>query len=716
MKASQQALRIFKLSAICFSTWMVMGYITPVNAAVVVDPQKSPATSVTIAGTGATIVNISGANTDGVSHNNFTQFDVDPTGVILNNGAGNSVTTLGGNIAGNSNMAGGSASVILNEVNSRNPSQLNGMIEVAGQQAAVVIANPSGITCDGCGFINASRSTLVTGTAEMSNGKLTGFNVNKGKVVITGKGMNDQGTGYTDIISRSVQINAQLQAQDLRIVTGSNNVNYDTLATRKINSVAFSGKPSLALDVSSLGGMYANKIQLIGTENGVGVRNNGTINANDTLSLNNAGRLENNGLIQADAMDINTQGNTLDNDHGTLQAQHSLNINSGNIDNNVDGAIVSNGTINIDTHGQSLDNGNKGISGDGPVTITIGVLNNNGWIASNSTLNINSSNVVTNNGSLYGQDVSVTAKKVVNNGLVQSNNSLLVNAADFYNNDNGVLDAQGDLNLQNQNVTNSGKMSAKNANIYAAKKFDNNYGEISTTASLLLNTQTLTNTGGQFNGGDALQIIANKLDNSTKWYNSTSGGNITAADVNIKVDSLVNNYGAISGNTITLLGNDIDIANGTVIANGDLDITAQDDFYVDNKGTVGSDNGNVTIKAADDLSNDGIIYSENNVSLTGADISNDRSIVANDSLSITASNTLVNNQNGYIYGGNSFTISAVNSIDNAGEIYTENRGSMRAKTINLKKTSLVHGYITDFYFNSMTNKGLIYGAYTYNKY
>ncbi|VFS81951.1 Hemolysin precursor [Kluyvera cryocrescens] len=340
MKTLKAGKTLFKLSAMSLAVGLGLGAIAQASAAVVVDGRKSPDTKVTIADTGATVVNISGASSGGVSHNTFTQFDIDPTGVILNNSSTGSSTTLGGDIAGNSNMSGGSATVILNEVNSRDPSQLNGMVEVAGQQAAVVIANPSGISCDGCGFINASRSTLVTGTAEMSNGELTGFNVNDGQVVITGKGMDDRSTGYTDIISRSVKVNAQLQAQDLRIVTGSNHVDYATLATRGISSSVFS-KPSLAVDVSSLGGMYANKIQLIGTEDGVGVRNNGTISASDTLSLSTKGKLENNGLIAGGEVAIDTHKNTLDNDHGTLQAERALTINSGNIDNNVDGAIVS---------------------------------------------------------------------------------------------------------------------------------------------------------------------------------------------------------------------------------------------------------------------------------------------------------------------------------------------------------------------------------------
>lgn len=57
------------------------------------------------------------------------------------------------------------------------------MIEVAGQSAQVIIANPSGITCDGCGFINTNHASLTTGTATFDdNNKLTGLDVKKDRL------------------------------------------------------------------------------------------------------------------------------------------------------------------------------------------------------------------------------------------------------------------------------------------------------------------------------------------------------------------------------------------------------------------------------------------------------------------------------------------------------------------------------------------------------
>ena len=62
-------------------------------------------------------------------------------------------------------------------------------MEVAGKKADVVIANPSGIQCDGCGVINAGRTTLTTGKVEVENGQLKGYRVKGGKVTVGQKGM-----------------------------------------------------------------------------------------------------------------------------------------------------------------------------------------------------------------------------------------------------------------------------------------------------------------------------------------------------------------------------------------------------------------------------------------------------------------------------------------------------------------------------------------------
>ena len=145
-------------------------------AGIAVDP-SAPANQqaiITQTANGLPQVNIQTPSSAGVSRNKYSQFDVSKKGVILNNSASNVQTQLAGWVQGNSLLAGGTARIILNEVNSQQPSYLNGPMEIAGSKAQLVIANPAGISCDGCGFINADRSTLTTGRALMNNGQLNG--------------------------------------------------------------------------------------------------------------------------------------------------------------------------------------------------------------------------------------------------------------------------------------------------------------------------------------------------------------------------------------------------------------------------------------------------------------------------------------------------------------------------------------------------------------
>lgn len=102
---------------------------------------------------GVPLVNIQTPDSRGLSHNTYQQFDVMQNGVILNNSRTNIQTQLGGWVQGNPSLAAGTASTILNEVHSSQPSLLNGFIEVAGSRAQVIVANPSGISCNGCGFL-----------------------------------------------------------------------------------------------------------------------------------------------------------------------------------------------------------------------------------------------------------------------------------------------------------------------------------------------------------------------------------------------------------------------------------------------------------------------------------------------------------------------------------------------------------------------------------
>jgi len=290
-----------------FAVWCALGLVTLSSPLMAQDAQgrilvdrAAPGDQrpmVVEAPSGAPLINIATPSSAGVSRNRYSQFDVGTQGAILNNSRSGADTVLGGQVLGNPNLATGPAKVILNEVNGP-ASQLNGYVEVGGNRAAVVIANPAGIQASGAGFINASRVTLTTGTPVFNGASLEGYRVGNGEIRVDGAGLDTTAADYTDLISRSLELNGRVWAQQLQATLGTNTVSADH--TQVAAGAPDGAAPQFALDSSALGGMYANKITLLGTEQGVGVRNAGVIGAQaGELTVTVDGRLENTGKLQA---------------------------------------------------------------------------------------------------------------------------------------------------------------------------------------------------------------------------------------------------------------------------------------------------------------------------------------------------------------------------------------------------------------------------------
>ncbi len=167
-------------------------------------------------------------------------------------------------------------------------SHLNGPVEVAGQRAEVVIANPSGIRVNGGSFINASGVTLTTGTPVMNSGNLESFRVTQGTVVVEGLGLDTRTADYTTILARAMEVNAGLWAKHLKVVTGANDISADGNTVTATPANAQGPTPRFMLDVAAIGGMYAGHIFLVGTEAGLGVNNAGVLSADAGTSRRSA--------------------------------------------------------------------------------------------------------------------------------------------------------------------------------------------------------------------------------------------------------------------------------------------------------------------------------------------------------------------------------------------------------------------------------------------
>ena len=321
------------------------------------------------AGNGITLVNVAGPSAGGVSRNNYTNFNVPQNGVILNNSYQMANTKLGGYVPGNPNMMRGSANVIVNEVTSHNPTEMKGFIEVAGRKASVVVANPNGITVDGGGFINTDRAVLTTGKTEYdSKGNLNSYRVEQGRISINGNGLNAKDANSLQILTEATNVNAGVWANTIETRTGKNRVDANTLDTQKIGDSS-----NIGLDVSAIGGMYANSITMKGTNTGLGVNIKGVVSSTQASSITSDGKII------------------------------------------VDGGVTSNGNTTL--AGQSIAIHNNGVV-QGDVSTTVNskeTVNNSGLINSGNTTTIKAKSIDNHEGGrIYGDTVAIDAKTVIN--------------------------------------------------------------------------------------------------------------------------------------------------------------------------------------------------------------------------------------------------------------------------------------------------------------
>lgn len=445
--------QMWQVKSLVFSMSLFMS-IAPVYAQMQADPAAAAAQQASIGvgqnqqGQNVPVVNIQTPK-NGVSHNVYNQFDVLQSGVVLNNSRGGAGSVIVGQVGANPYLQTGEARVILNEVNSPTASRFEGNLEVAGQRADVIIANPSGINIQGGGFINANKAIFTTGKTQLNeDGSIKQFVVDQGKVNVNsngdnlGLGGNGNNADYVDIYAKAIELNAQAHAnQALQAITGSNTISEDltTITPKQGNTPT----TAFALDVKALGGMYANNIYIVGTDKGLGVNNAGTIQAPQNIVITNDGRIQNlstikttnpeNGLISLSTntgADILSTGLIQSNGNIFLDSGQNLSIDKGQLikENNTSEGIISvsaKGAVNFKNNAQ-VQNNIGGIYVDGRnVNINQGAV-----VASNNDVNLNATNSVNiqNSPVVYGKNglniVSENKSEIANSTLAtaESNN------------------------------------------------------------------------------------------------------------------------------------------------------------------------------------------------------------------------------------------------------------------------------------------------------
>lgn len=669
------------------------------------------------AANGVPVVNIATPNGAGISHNRFTDYNVGKEGLILNNATGKlNPTQLGGLIQNNPNLkAGGEAKGIINEVTGGKRSLLQGYTEVAGKAANVMVANPYGITCDGCGFINTPHATLTTGRPVMNaDGSLQALEVTEGSITINGAGLDGTRSDAVSIIARATEVNAALHAKDLTVTAGANRVTADG----RVSALKGEGDvPKVAVDTGALGGMYARRIHLTSTESGVGV-NLGNLYAREgDIILSSSGKLvlKNSlagGNTTVTGTDVSLSGDNKAGGNLSVTGTTGLTLNQSRLvtDKNLvlssSGQIVQNGGEltagqNAMLSAQHLNQTSGTVNAAENVTLTTtDDTTLKGRSVAGKTLTV-SSGSLNNGGTLVaGRDATVKTGTFSNTGAVQGN-GLKVTATDLTS--TGSIKSGSTLDISVRNATLSGDAGAKDSARVTVSGTLENRGRLVSDDVLTLSA-TQINNSGTLSGAKELVASADTLTTTEKSVTNSDGNlMLNSASSTLAGETSAGGTVSVKGNSLKTTttaqtqGNSVsvDVQNaqldGTQAARDILTLNASEKLTHSGKSSAPS-----LSLSAPELTSSGVLVASalNTQSQT---LTNSGLLQGEASLTVNTQR-LDNQQNGTLYSAADLTLD-IPDIRNSGLITGDNGltlntaslsnpGKITADTLNVRATTL----------------------------
>lgn len=684
LSSGQILQKICKMRPLVFSLFCALGFVAfsdnVLAETLIIQADKSAPKNqqpiVLQTANGLPQVNIQTPNDKGLSHNKYSQFDIAEKGAILNNSRTNTQTQQAGMVQGNPYLARGEAKVILNEVNSNKPSVMKGYVEVAGKKADVIIANPSGLHCEGCGIINSDRATFTTGKPEIKNGQVDNFKVEAGKVKVTGKGLDNSRVDYTEIIAREAEVNAGIWSKkETKVITGKNTVkrsetdkNLQIISTKQ--PLAGEAKPQVAIDVGELGGMYSGKIHLIGTENGVGVRNAGHIGASaETLKIDSQGRIVNSGTLNAAKPATLTASQGIENKGKIENKQGDIKLNS-TADIKQDGSIVArHGNIHKTASSQITQNGESVAKGSITYQAPKVRASTQSLIAAGVEVKDTAQGEVRSlePHSAQGKDITVSA---TTKAALQGKNIA-----------SGKINVQGsEIDLDNSqayaysvNVSaHQGHIQANNATLIADK-------------TLSLSTPTELQTQQSYLKAEKITSHQGSLNTQNAVWEQTG-----TDELKISVNDQLKNQGGTfkTQGDLTIHSLGMDNRQGRLLAKGKLFVNAGT-RQIDTTNGVMLSNQSLSINSGEVINDEGLIQSNQNVAINtqGQNLSNkqtltdtqDKGIVALGKLNIQSAN--ITNQQGRIVSVGNQTLNVTNIDNQQGLIYSQENLALNAKNL-----------------------------------
>ncbi len=503
-------------------TALALGLASPATSQVTID--GSTTTKVTIGSNGAVTVEVAPASTrDSVSLNRYDTFNVPPAGVALDNRAE-------------------AARTIVNEVTGTSGSRLEGPLEVLGQKAHVIVANPNGIVINNGRFINTGRVALTTGQLGRNSQQIAPgifqdnvtSTVTGGRITVEGGGLSGQ-MDAIDLIAQRIQIDGPVVNENtndgtgVRLLAGGSIVEFDSsvlvgntgLTWARITGGAGSTTDTI-VEIADTGLLEGGGIEVLINDSGAGVRYAGT------------GRATSRGFVLRSDGEIDLTGSTFSGNGGLLVQSGSADLGNAKI------------TVPDDTIQVQATNG-----------ITIGAAEIEAvqaLFAAGSDLSFAGAEVSTTTGDVLldaGGDLALSDSTVASGG------SLVASAAGAFTFESSVATAFAHVVAQAGGMTlTDSTLEATNGTLVASVAGDAALTG-STVQGAVQATGIGTADGTASEGAVTLNVAGDYKQSSTE-------------------DTLAILFGA-GGDVVLRSGGDVENDRGRILANGNINITALGD-------------------------------------------------------------------------------------------------------------------------------------------
>ena len=406
-----------------------------------------------------------------------------------------------GDISKNPNYNDGdAASIILAQVSGTDISLLLGTFEVVGAEAVVIIANPNGISCNACNFINASRVDLVTGSSYNFNADR--FNsIANSNIAIIDNGLNASAVDILNIHAGSFTNTGVLEANTLNLnVVGD----FDNTQRGIINAT------SLNLEV---GGDFSNNDASIGF----------VWEERDTLTVLGNANITALNFINHGSIDITnsfeiTAGYTAINQGSIVSEYGSLDITANDFFRNLTGGDIAANTLNI-------------IAG--------------GKVTNTATIDVATLNITANNNSARTDDR--TGFYVSNRGNITATNLNIAAVDNFYNRGNitaaNFTTSAKSVFLLNREIDSyDGTYDGGNISLNGDSSFRADGGSIENYGNIIsLNgDSSFIADGGSIENYGNIDFGVFNLDLTANSFTNHADATIDAATVNLDVASYIN--------------------------------------------------------------------------------------------------------------------------------------------------------------------------------